>query len=261
MKKDQLLNNLLIEIDRKKEKIDKARPFPKIVLDKLTEYLNIEWTYNSNAIEGNTMTRQETMLILKEGLTISGKSMREHLEVTNHKNAIDYLKELLTKAPPITQNDVKNIHGLILEGINNKYAGKYRDVEVYISGSTHKPPMPQYLDALMLEFSKWIVDRQEQKDSHPVIFAADAHFKLVDVHPFIDGNGRTARLLMNLILMKYGYPIAVFECESDKRQRYYSSLDLAHKGDILPFQTMVAEYVNITADKYLESIPAKKLYS
>ncbi|OGC14533.1 hypothetical protein A3J90_06820 [candidate division WOR-1 bacterium RIFOXYC2_FULL_37_10] len=257
MEKEEKLNNLLIEIDRKKEKIDKAQPLPKIVLDKLTEYLNIEWTYNSNAIEGNTITRQETMLILKEGLTISGKSMKEHLEVTNHKNAIDYLKELLTKVEPITQNDVKNIHGLILEGINNKYAGKYRDVEVYISGSTHKPPRPQHLDVLMLEFSRWLVEKQENNDVHPVIFAADTHFKLVDVHPFIDENGRTARLLMNLILMKYGYPIAVFECESEKRQRYYSSLDLAHKGDLLNFKVMVAEYVNVTADKYLESIPKK----
>jgi Fic family protein len=249
------LESLLREIDRKKAIIDKARPLPKIILDKLTEYLDIEWTYNSNAIEGNAMTRRETMLILKEGLTISGKSMREHLEVTNHKNAVDYLDELLRKVEPITQDDIIKIHSLVLEGINNLYAGKYRDVEVYISGSDVKLPLPEKLIALMLEFSRWLVDRQGKRDLHPVSFAAQAHFKLVDIHPFVDGNGRTARLLMNFILMKYGYPIAIFECETEKRKAYYSALELGHKGELAPFEIMVAEYVNLTADKYISSIP------
>jgi Fic family protein len=251
------LEGLLKEIDEKKADIDRARPLPKIVLDKLTEYLDIEWTYNSNAIEGNTMTRQETMLILKEGLTISGKSMREHLEVTNHKNAIDYLGELLTKIEPITQEDIKKIHGLILEGINNPYAGKYRDVEVYITGSPHKPPLPDQVPALMLDFSKWMVARQEGRDLHPVRFAAQAHLKLVDIHPFVDGNGRASRLLMNLILMKYGYPIAVFECETEKRKKYYAALQKGHAGNLLPFEKMTAEYVALSADKYIGSIPGR----
>jgi Fic family protein len=249
------LETLLNKIDEKKAQIDKARPFPPSVLAKLTEYLNIEWTYNSNAIEGSTITRQETMLILKEGMTISGKSMREHLEVTNHQNAIDFLKELLTKVEPITQKDILAIHALILEGIDNRYAGKLRDVEVYITGSTYRPPMPEKVPDLMSEFSRWLVDRQEQKDLHPVRFAGQAHFKLVDIHPFVDGNGRTARLLMNFILMKYGYPIAIFECEPKKRAKYYSALELGHKGDLIPFEIMVAQYLDQTADKYLESIP------
>ena len=251
----QKLEDLLKEIDSKKALIDKARPLPKIILDKLTEYLDIEWTYNSNAIEGNTIDRAETMLILKEGMTISGKSMREHLEVTNHKNAIDYLNELLRKVEPITQEDVKKIHCLILEGINNKYAGKYRDVEVYISGSDVILPKPNIVPNMMLELSRWLVERQEKKDLHPVRFAAQAHFKLVDIHPFIDGNGRTARLLMNFVLMKYGYPIAIFECETERRKAYYSSLQAGHKGDLMPFEIMLAEYVNMTADKYIGSIP------
>lgn len=228
---------------------------PKIILDKLTEYLDIEWTYNSNAIEGNTLTLRETMLILKEGLTISGKSMREHLEATNHKNAIDYLGELLTKVEPITQDDIKKIHYLILEGINNNYAGKYRDVEVYISGSDVKLPLPDKLTALMLEFSRWLVNHQETRDLHPIRLAAQAHSKLVDIHPFIDGNGRTARLLMNFILMKYGYPIAIFECVTEKRKAYYSALEKGHRGELVPFEILVAEYVNLTADKYINSIP------
>jgi len=249
------LEDLLKDIDQKKEKIDRARPLPKTILSKLTEYLDIEWTYNSNAIEGNSLTRQETMLILKEGLTISGKSMREHLEATNHKNAIEYLNDLLTKVEPITQEDIKKIHHLILEGIDNKYAGRYRDVEVYITGSTYLPPKPINLPDLMLDFSKWLVDQQENNKLHPVRFAAQAHFKLVDIHPFIDGNGRSARLLMNFILMKYGYPIAVFECETERRKRYYSALDSGHRGDLIPFEIMVAEFVDETANKYLDSIP------
>jgi Fic family protein len=223
----------------------------------LTEYLDIEWTYNSNAIEGNTMSLRETMLILKEGLTISGKSMREHLEVTNHKNAIDYLDELLKKIEPITQEDIKKIHYLILEGINNRYAGKYRDVEVYISGSNAILPKPEVVPGLMLGFSQWLVERQEKGDLHPVRFAAQAHFKLVGIHPFVDGNGRTARLLMNLILMKYGYPIAIVGCETEQRKSYYSSIRTAQKGELRPFETIIAEYVNLTADKYLGSIPPK----
>ena len=182
------LESLLKEIDEKKAKIDAARPLPKIILDKLTEYLDIEWTYNSNAIEGNTLTREETMLILKEGLTISGKSLREHLETTNHKNAIDYLDELLTKAEPVTQEDIKRIHFLILEGINNQNAGRYRTVQVYISGTTQVLPKPEAVPALMLEFSKWLVEKQEKSDLHPVRLAAQAHYKFVAIHPFIDGN-------------------------------------------------------------------------
>ncbi|MBI5078594.1 Fic family protein [Candidatus Saganbacteria bacterium] len=249
------LSDLLIEIDRKKALLDKARPLPAIIVDRLSEYFNVEWTYTSNAIEGNSMTRQETLLILKDGLTISGKSLREHLEITNHKNAIDYLGELLTKIEPVNQEDVKAIHRLVLEGIDNRYAGKYREVEVYISGSKYVPPQPQFLPGLMLDFSKWLVERQEQKDAHPVRFAAQAHFKLVDVHPFIDGNGRTARLVMNLILMKYGYPIAVFECEEEKRKEYYRALDEGHHGNLFPFEIMTAKYVNESMDKYMGAIP------
>lgn len=249
------LEILLKEIDRKKAVVDKARPLPDIVFSKLKEYLEIEWTYNSNAIEGNTMTRQETMLILKEGLTISRKSMREHLEVTNHKNAIDYLSELLSKIEPIIQEDVKKIHALILEGINNRYAGHYRDVEIYVTGSNHEFPKPQQVEGLMLEFSKWLVERQEKMDLHPVRLAAQAHFKFVDIHPFIDGNGRTGRLLMNLILMKYGYPIAIVEGETEQRKRYYSAIRNGHKGDLISFEMLIAEYVDKTADKYLGSIP------
>lgn len=251
------LKEILKIIDEKKAKIDRARPLPKIILDKLTEYLNIEWTYNSNAIEGNTLTREETMLIIKEGLTIAGKSMREHLEATNHKNAIDYMGELLTKVEPITAEDIKKIHFLVLEGINNQNAGRYRSVEVYISGTTQILPKPDAVPGLMLDFSRWLVERQEKRDLHPVRLAAQAHYKFVAIHPFIDGNGRAARLLMNLILMKYGYPIAIVECETEKRKAYYAAIRAANTGDLEAFEYLMAQYVSKTADKYLGSIPPK----
>lgn len=246
---------LLKEIDRKKALIDKARPLPKIIVDKLSEYFTVEWTYTSNAIEGNTLDRAETLAVLKDGATIGGKSLKEHLEAINHKAAIVYINEMFTKVEPITQKDVKFLHSLILRGINDRYAGHYRDVDVIIVGAKHTPPLPRQVPALMDDFSQWLVDRQEAQDLHPVEFAALAHFRLVQIHPFIDGNGRTSRLLMNLILMKYGYPIAIIDCEKEPRTTYYHAIRKADDGDNGPFVTLVAEYVSKTADIYVGSIP------
>lgn len=249
------LNKLLQVIDRKKALIDAARPLPKIIVDKLSEYFTVEWTYTSNAIEGNTLDRAETLAVLKDGATIGGKSLREHLEAINHKAAIDRINEIFTKVEPITQNDIKYLHSIILRGINDRYAGKYRDVDVIIVGAKHTPPLPNMVPGLMAELSKWLVERQERKDLHPVEFAALAHYKLVHIHPFIDGNGRTSRLLMNLVLMKYGYPIAIIDCEKEPRTIYYNAIRKADDGDQTPFKLLIAEYVSQTADKYIGSIP------
>jgi len=257
MSNENKLNQLLKEIDQKKAKIDQARPLPKIIVDKLSEYFTVEWTYTSNAIEGNSLSRVETLAVLKDGITIGGKPLKDHLEAINHKKAIDYVNEIFTKVEPITQKDVKYIHSIVLRDINDKYAGRYRDVEVIIVGAKHAPPQPNKVPELMLDFSRWIVDKQERLDLHPVEFAALAHFELVKIHPFIDGNGRTSRLLMNLILMKYGYPIAVIDCEKEPRTKYYNAIRQADEGNNLPFITLVAEYVNQTADKYVGSIPPK----
>ncbi|MBI5399844.1 Fic family protein [Candidatus Saganbacteria bacterium] len=248
---------MLKEIDRKKALIDQARPLPKIIVDKLSEYFTVEWTYTSNAIEGNTLDRAETLAVLKDGATIGGKSLKEHLEAINHKAAITYINEIFTKVEPITQNDIKYLHSLILRGINDRYAGHYRDVDVIIVGAKHIPPLPDKVPALMNDFSLWLVDRQETRDLHPVEFAVLAHYQLVNIHPFIDGNGRTSRLLMNLILMKYGYPIAIIDCEKEPRTIYYHAIRKADDGDNVPFKILVAEYVNKTADIYVGSIPKR----
>lgn len=253
---DQLAK-LLQQIDQKKAKIDQARPLPKIIVDKLSEYLSIEWTYTSNAIEGNSLTRLETLAVLKDGITIGGKPLKDHLEAINHKKAVDYINEIFTKVEPITQRDIQYIHSIVLKDINDKYAGCYRDVDVIIFGAKHKPPLPKEVPILMQDLSSWLVERQEKQDMHPVEFAAMAHHKLVEIHPFIDGNGRTSRLLMNLILMKYGYPIAIIDCEKEPRLAYYRAIRQADEGNDYPFKILVAEYVNQTADKYVGSIPPK----
>ena len=172
--------------------------------------------------------------------------------------AIDYISEIFTKVEPLTQEDVKYLHSIVLRDINDKYAGRYREVDVIIVGAKHTPPLPKELPSLMHDFSCWLVERQEAGDLHPVEFAALAHYKLVHIHPFIDGNGRTSRLLMNLILMKYGYPIAIIDCEDDPRRTYYNAIREADKGDRLPFKLLIAKYVNQTADKYVGSIPPEK---
>jgi len=251
------LEETLKIIDEKKAKIDRARPMPKIIVDKLLEYFTVEWTYTSNAIEGNSLDRAETLAVLKDGVTIGGKPLKDHLEAINHKKAIDYINEIFTKVEPITQKDVKYIHSLVLRDINDKYAGRYRDVDVVIVGAKHTPPLPVKVPGLMDEFSCWLVERQEKQDLHPVEFAALAHYEFVHIHPFIDGNGRTARLLMNLILMKYGYPIAIIDCEREPRSIYYNAIREADRGNDIPFKLLIAQYVNETADKYLGSIPPK----
>ncbi len=252
------LAKLLKEIDQKKAKIDKARPLPKIIVDKLSEYFMVEWTYTSNAIEGNSLSRVETLCVLKDGITIGGKPLKDHLEAINHKKAIDHINEIFTKVEPVTERDVKYLHSIILRDINDRYAGCYRDDDVIIVGSKHTPPLPDKVPGLMRDFSSWLVDRQELKDLHVVEFAAMAHYKLVEIHPFIDGNGRTSRLLMNLILMKYGYPIAVIDCEKEPRMTYYNAIRQADGGDADPFKILIAQYVNETAKKYIDcSIPKK----
>jgi Fic family protein len=249
------LDELLKIIDEKKARIDRARPWPKIIIDKLSEYFTVEWTYTSNAIEGNSLDRAETLAVLKDGVTIGGKPLKDHLEAINHKKAIDYINEIFTKVEPITQNGIKYIHSIVLRDINDRYAGRYRDVDVIIVGAKHMPPLPDKVPGLMSELSSWLVERQDKNDLHPVEFAALAHYKLVNIHPFIDGNGRTSRLLMNLILLKYGYPIAIIDCEKEPRSIYYNAIRKADEGDSLPFRSLIAGYVDRTADKYLGSIP------
>jgi Fic family protein len=240
----------------KRRRLDALRPIPPASLEKLRERFELEWTYHSNAIEGNSLTLRETMLVLRDGITVGGKSMREHLEVTNHKAAIDFVNGLLKKKS-ISEADVLEIHALVLDRIDPHGAGFYRRERVRITGSEFTPPSPEKVPHLMTEFVKFL-KAEPRGLLESVEFAALAHFKLVDIHPFVDGNGRTARLLTNLFLMRHGFPPAVI-LKGD-RPRYYSSLDAARTGTFGSFVELVARSVERSLDLYLEVLekPSEK---
>lgn len=210
-------------IDEQKKAIDLRRPLTKNQYNTLRNNLVVEWTYNSNAIEGNTLTLSETKVVL-EGITIGGKSVVEHLEAINHRDAILFLESIVDRQEEITEWNIRNLHQIILKDIDNSNAGKYRLENVLISGAKHIPPdylmVPVQMQTLVYE------DNKEWIHYHPVVRAALLHGEFVKIHPFIDGNGRTARLLLNLVLMGSGYPPIVIKKES--RLAYYEALDTAH---------------------------------
>lgn len=225
------------EIDTLKKRIDKHRPLSKNLAKSLHEKLIVEWTYNSNAIEGNTLTMSETKVVL-EGITIGGKTMVEHLETINHREAILFIEDLIADKEALTEWHLKNIHALILKEIDNSNAGRYRNENVLISGAQHIPPKHFELDYLMQKLI------QEYKGAwqglHPIVRATLLHGEFVKIHPFIDGNGRTARLLLNFELMRSGYtPIII---KNEQRATYYDVLDFAHTTmNYGPFIQLVSE--------------------
>ena len=213
--------------------------------------MDIEYTYESNRIEGNTLTLQETALVVNEGVTISGKSMREHLEAINHTEAISYIKDIAKQDIEISERTIKEIHALILHGIDRENAGRYRTVPVMISGSTHIPPQPYLIEKQMEDFILRFKQMEKEK-VHPVLIAAYLHDELVRVHPFIDGNGRTSRLLMNLYLLRNGYVIITLKGSNDAKVSYYMALEKSHT-EHLPedFQKLVVEAEIAALQKYL----------
>lgn len=245
-------NNLLLQkADELKATLDTKRPLTKSHLAKLMDYYKVEYTYDSNRIEGNTMTLKETALVIEKGLTISGKSVREHFETVNHAEAIDMLFELVNNAMSLNEYLVKQIHGLILRGIDKENAGKYRDVNVRISGSKHFPPEPYLLAKLMEDYFLFYTENKDRL--HPIVLAAEMHERLVTIHPFIDGNGRTARLVMNLVLIQAGYPITNISSEKDSRLLYYETLETAQtKQNKAPFIEFVFNNVIYALTDFLK---------
>lgn len=238
------------QIDLKKQKLDAKRPLPKYTVQSLREKLFLEWTYNSNAIEGNTLTINETKVVL-EGITVGGKTMREHLEVINHRDAISYVEDIVRKEDPFSEWQIKNLHRLVLKGIDDDYAGVYRDQQVYISGAVHTPPPPFKIQEQMDALVSWY--NAEAKELHPIVRGAMLHAIFVGIHPFIDGNGRTSRLLLNLELMKSGYPPIIIRVEN--RLAYYNVLDKAHTTkDYSDFIELVEKEVEASLDLYLSAV-------
>jgi Fic family protein len=241
------LTNLLQEIDELKSKLDKLRQFDSY---RIAQALELEYTFESNRIEGNTLTLKETDLVINEGLTISGKSMREHLEAINHKEAIDYVKDLMLRKVQINEREILTIHNLILRGIMPEYAGKYRNVQVMIKGSAHLPPQPFIVPKKMEEYFEWF--QINKNILHPVILAAEMHERLVTIHPFIDGNGRTSRLIMNLILLKNGFVIANIKGDNESRMAYYNALEKVQtENNKEAFHLMIAQVEKKCLERYL----------
>lgn len=234
------------KISAKKRKLDSLRPLPEETVKSIREKLLLDWTYNSNAIEGNTLTLFETKVVL-EGITVGGKTLREHLEVVNHREAILYIEDIVQNNEKLTEWQIRNIHQLVLKGINDKYAGVYRDKNVYISGATYTPPDFNNLLEQMKKFVAWY--ENESDKLHPIVRASIVHADFVNIHPFIDGNGRTARLLLNMELMKSGYPPIVIKKEN--RMEYYSILDKTCNKNYEEFIAMVAKEVENSLDIYL----------
>ena len=251
MTMNENIKKLLIEVDVLKEQLSTLRPLPGEALKKIQDALDIEYTYESNRIEGNTLTLQETALVVNEGVTISGKSMREHLEAINHTEAINYIKDVAKRDIEINERTIKEIHSLILHGIDRENAGRYRTVPVMISGSTYMPPQPYLIEKQMEDFMIRFKQMEEEK-VHPVLVAAYLHDELVRIHPFIDGNGRTSRLLMNLYLLRNGYVIITLKGSNDAKVGYYKALEKSHAEHLTEdFQQLVVEAEIVALQRYL----------
>lgn len=227
------------ELDKWKSRLDALRPLPPAAVKNIHEDLVLRWTYNSNAIEGNTLTLIETKVVL-EGITIGGKSLREHFEAVNHRDAIAYVEEIVAGKEELSERQIKDIHALILKGIDAENAGRYRNVNVTIAGARHKPSDAMRVPEEMERFMLWY--KTEAQSLHPAERAARVHADFVKIHPFVDGNGRTSRLLMNFELLKSGFPAVILPVE--KRLEYYIALDRAHvDGNYDLFLKLIADCV------------------
>ena len=234
------------KLDELKLKLDSFRPLDLSIVKNLHEDLVLRWTYHSNAIEGNTLTLKETKVAL-EGITIGGKTLREHFEAINHKDAILFMEDLAQKEDKLSEYSIKQIHSLILKNIDDENKGKYRTTNVIISGAEHKPPQSFEVQSQMQEFIKKY--NENITKLHPIELASFVHIEFVKIHPFIDGNGRTSRLLMNLELIKAGFPPVVIKLED--RLEYYKALDIANnENDYKPFLELMKKVIEKSFEPY-----------
>lgn len=243
-----ILHELLQKADSYKEKISSARPLEKEELKSLDNYFRIGFTYSSNALEGNTLTISETKILLEDGITVGGKPLKDCYEAVGHGDAYNFMLDLARQRDmTITEDSIKKLHQLFYQKLDAEKAGRYRMTQVYISGTDYIPPSPEEVPQLMSHMVDQI--RSSRTTLHPIELAAMAHKRLVDIHPFVDGNGRTARLLMNLILVNAGY--GVVSIPPIWRNDYINALSASRRqGDMEPFSKLIAECVIETERDY-----------
>jgi Fic family protein len=243
-----VIDQILADIDALKARFAAAKPLSTTTLQTLRTDWEITHTYHSNAIEGNTLTLGETKAILLDGITIRGKSLREHLEAVNHREAMRLTEKCAALDKPLGTSEILALHKIILTGIQSEDAGVYRQVRVRVVGSQHVFPNPLKVPELMEAF----VSETSTVVGHVVLKAAHAHYGFVAIHPFVDGNGGTARLLMNLLLIRAGYPPALLPITL--RARYYDALESANQGDTTAFELLIAEVVKASLENVLEFV-------
>ena len=225
------------QVDKLKGWLDSFRPLPSAVVAELKQLFDVRFTYNSNAIEGNTLTQSETQLILEKGITVGGKTLREHLEVVGHRDAIGYVESLAQQEKAIGEWEIRQIHSLLLMVIDRAEAGRYRQLDVKAAGTEYAYPPHYLLPELMAEFVEWL-NSDTARQLHPVDYAAEAHCRFVGIHPFRDGNGRTGRLLMNLLLLRVGYPVVVIS--NAQRVEYIEALvEAQQRNNLVAFQSLI----------------------
>lgn len=247
------MKNILKLIQAKKQQLDQSSALSTVAAKNLDEWMRIELTYASNAIEGNTLSRLETASVIEKNLTVEGKTIQEHLEAVNHAQAWELVKTIAREKRKITENDILSIHQLILQKIDEANSGRYRTVPVRIAGSRAIMPNPLKVPDLMANFIKWL---NEGIYENPVEIAAEAHFKFVSIHPFTDGNGRAGRLIMNLILLKNNYPPAIIRKE--ERIAYINSLEKGQVSRRLnDYFEIIYRAVERSLDIYLEAVRRK----
>lgn len=238
-------------LETKREELVKQRPLPSLALGKIREALTIEWTYNSNTIEGNTLSLRETQMVLQDGITIKGKSLREHFEAKNHERAINLIYKLVERKQDLSVHDILSLHGLVLNSIEEEFAGRLRNGGVRISGANFIPPNALKVSGMVDELLSFLKNNPYQMNT--IELATIFHHRFVWIHPVFDGNGRTVRLAMNLLLMQQGYPPAIIL--TNDRAKYYSALNDANKGRYEKLMLLMAQATERTLNIYLNAMP------
>jgi Fic family protein len=230
-----------------------ARLHPAAI-QSLRHWFRIHHTYHSNAIEGNRLTLPETRAVIEDGITIAGKPLKDHLEAVNLAEALDFVESLSSQTAPLGEREVRDIHAIVLRGIDRENAGAYRLINVRIGGTDYVPPGAVAVPERMGEFGRWLAS---DKPEHPIVIAAIAHTWFETIHPFVDGNGRTGRLLANLLLMRHGYPVTLLRVE--ERARYYTALDQSHSGELTSMVELTLESVERSLTEYERSMGELKV--